>query len=163
MRPIKLRLLFPAAMAVSAVLGVAPARAADAQAAIRAADAELSALVAKQDAAGIAALYTTDGQLLASGRDFIRGRPATQEYWQAVIHAGVAAIEFTTREVSVDGATAVEVGEYVVKNATETVVDRGKYMVLWHREKGSWRLHRDMANTSLAAPLAKASAPQSGS
>jgi ketosteroid isomerase-like protein len=83
MRPIKLHLLFLAAMGVSAVLGVASARAADAQAAIRAADAELSALIAKQDAAGIAALYTIDGQLLASGRDFIRGRPAIQEYWQA--------------------------------------------------------------------------------
>jgi uncharacterized protein (TIGR02246 family) len=163
MRSIKLRLLFLATMGVGAVLGVAPARADDSQAAIRASDAELSALVTKQDAAGIAALYTVDGQMLASGRDFIRGRPAIQEYWQAVIHAGVAAIEFTTRELLVDGSTAVEVGEYVVKNGTETVVDRGKYMVLWHRENGLWRLHRDMANTSLGAPPTKASAPQSGS
>ena len=152
-----------AAMGVSAVLAVAPARADDPRAAIRAADAEFSALVAKQDAAGIAALYTVDGQMLASGRDFIRGRPAIQEYWQAVIRAGVAAIEFTTREVSVSGPTAVEVGEYVIRSGTQTVVDRGKYMVLWRREKGSWRRHRDVANTSLPASPTKASAPQGGS
>jgi ketosteroid isomerase-like protein len=29
------------------------------------------------------------------------------------------------------------------------VVDRGKYIVIWKREQGQWKLHRDIWNTSM--------------
>jgi ketosteroid isomerase-like protein len=32
------------------------------------------------------------------------------------------------------------------------VIDNGKYVVLWRREAGQWKLHRDIWNSSQPAP-----------
>jgi hypothetical protein len=31
------------------------------------------------------------------------------------------------------------------------VLDQGKYIVIWKREKGQWKLHRDIFNSSVPA------------
>jgi hypothetical protein len=57
-----------------------PAHAAEVRPAIEAANAQFSAMAAKRDAAGLAALYATDGQLLPAGSDVIRGRGEMGQY-----------------------------------------------------------------------------------
>jgi ketosteroid isomerase-like protein len=47
---------------------------------------------------------------------------------------------------------AFEVGTYAMKLKDGTVADRGKYVVVWLKEDGKWKLHRDIWNTSLPAP-----------
>jgi ketosteroid isomerase-like protein len=41
-----------------------------------------------------------------------------------------------------------------MKGAEGNVLDRGKYVVVWQREQGQWRIHRDIWSTSLT-PEAK--------
>jgi len=42
----------------------------------------------KGDAAGVAALYTAEGQLLPGNSDFVTGTQAIQDFWQAVMDQG---------------------------------------------------------------------------
>jgi ketosteroid isomerase-like protein len=35
------------------------------------------------------------------------------------------------------------------------VIDHGKYIVVWRREKGQWKLHRDMYSSNTTAATAK--------
>ena len=47
------------------------------------------------------------------------------------------------------GELALEVGTYTLVGEAETVLDRGKIMVLWKREGDVWKMHRDTWNSSV--------------
>ncbi|KPJ95745.1 MAG: hypothetical protein AMS18_02335 [Gemmatimonas sp. SG8_17] len=103
------------------------------------------------DAAGIADLYTGDGQLLPAQSDFVTGRDAVQAFWQGAMDMGLKEAKLETVELEDHGATAIEVGRYTLFAEGEQVVDAGKYLVVWKNEAGSWKLHRDIWNTSQPA------------
>jgi hypothetical protein len=43
----------------------------------------------------------------------------------------------------------MEIGVYLRRRADGSLFDRGKYMVIWKRVAGDWKIHRDMFCTSL--------------
>jgi uncharacterized protein (TIGR02246 family) len=106
----------------------------------------------KGDAFGLAALYTEEGQLLPPNAGFQIGRQAIQAFWQAVVDAGIREARLEIREVEVHGDTAIEVGEYSLHGEGGAELDAGKYIVIWKREDGRWRLHRDIFDSSKPAP-----------
>ena len=58
-------------------------------------------------------------------------------------------LELQTQELDVTGETAIEIGSYMRRRADGSLFDRGKYMVIWKRVEGAWKIHRDMFSTSL--------------
>lgn len=103
------------------------------------------------DAAGVAALYTPNGQILPPGGDAAMGLQAIQAFWQAVMDMGITRAELETVEVDQQNDTVIEVGRYTLRVAGGQPVDNGKYVVVWKESGGQWRLHRDIWNTSRAA------------
>jgi ketosteroid isomerase-like protein len=120
--------------------------------AIEAANAQFSAAAAKGDGAGLAALYAADGQVLPPGSEVIRGGGAIQKFWQGALDSGIAGVELKTLEVFGHGPTATEVGQYELRDRAGKVLDHGKYIVIWRREGGNWKLLRDMFSTNVPAP-----------
>ena len=104
------------------------------------------------DAAGVAALYTEDGQLLPPNADVMAGKEAIQAFWQGAMDAGIASAQLKIVEVEGHGDTAIEVSQYTLGGAGGQVLDQGKYIVIWKREHGGWKLHRDIFNSSMPAP-----------
>ena len=100
------------------------------------------------DAAGVAARYTTGGQLAPPNSDVIEGAEGIAGFWQAVMDMGLRSATLETLELEEHGDAAVEQGRYQLMDAEGTVADHGKYMVVWKREGGDWKLHRDIWNTS---------------
>jgi ketosteroid isomerase-like protein len=140
-------------LALVAVIGfAAPSLAAGARAAIEAANAKFSALAAKGDGATLAGLYAKDGAVMPAGSDPIRGTEAIARFWQSAFSSGVVAIELKTVEVYGQGATASEVGEYALRDKAGKLLDRGKYIVIWHDEGGQWKLLRDMFSSNVPPP-----------
>lgn len=140
-----------AVMAVLACL-MSTAHAEDTKAAIEAANAQFSAAAAKGDAAGMAALYAADGQVLPAASEPIKGREAIQKFWQGALSSGVAGVSLKTLEVLGSGKVVTEVGHYELRDKTDKVLDQGKYIVVWRSEGGSWKLARDMFSTNNAPP-----------
>ncbi len=103
------------------------------------------------DAAGIADLYTRNGQLLPAQSDFVAGRDAIQAFWQGAMDMGLKEAKLETVELEDHGTTAIEVGRYTLFAEGGQVVDAGKYVVVWKQEDGGWKLHRDIWNTSQPA------------
>ena len=120
--------------------------------AITAANKTFMATFERADAAGMAGHYTENGQLLPPGGDFVKGRPAIQAVWQGFMDMGIKAVNLETIEVEGHFNTATEVGKYTITGEDGKVIDTGKYVVIWKRERGQWRLHRDIWNTSVPAP-----------
>ena len=122
------------------------------RAAIEAANKEFVAAFAKHDANAVAAFYSANGEVLPPNAAAIRGKAGIAKMWQGVFDAGIATAELKTTEVQAQGPLAFEVGTYAMKLKDGTVADRGKYVVVWLKEDGKWKLHRDIWNTSLPAP-----------
>ena len=83
--------------------------------AIVAADETFMTTFSRGDAAGIAALYTENGQFLPPNSDFVTGKQAIQATFQAFMDMGIKAIKLETVEVEEYGDTASEVGRYTLE------------------------------------------------
>lgn len=116
------------------------------------ADQEFMRIFSQGDAAGIAALYTENGQFLLPNSDFVKGRQAIQSTFQALMDSGVKTVKLEALEVEGYGDTAFEVGRYILEGEGGQVLDKGKFVVIWRQEAGQWKLHRDIINSSLPAP-----------
>lgn len=101
------------------------------------------------DAAGVANLYTENGQFLLPNSDFVTGRAALQLTLQTLMDSGIKSIQLETLEVEDYGDTATEVGKYILEGDGGTMLDNGKYVVIWKKEAGQWKLHRDIINSSV--------------
>jgi uncharacterized protein (TIGR02246 family) len=133
--------------------GAGLARAQDSQvhAGIEATNQELIAALARGDAAGVAATYTPDAQMFPANSGVVSGRAAIEKLWQEWITAGYTNLTLDTVEVEGFGDTAHEVGTYTMPGKDGKLLD-GKYVVIWKRHQGKWRLHRDIWTTNMPAP-----------
>ena len=103
------------------------------------------------DGAGIAATYAEDGQILPPNMEIMGGREAIQAFWLGVHEMGITDGSLETVELSENGDSAWEVGKYTLKSADGTLIDAGKYIVVWKQTNGVWQWHRDIWNSSRPA------------
>lgn len=141
-----------AGLAAVMALSAGASFAQETRAAIEAVNKEFVAAFAKHDANAVAGFYTANGEVLPPNAAAIRGKAGIAKMWQGVFDAGIATADLKTTEVHAQGALAFEIGTYAMKLKDGTVADRGKYLVVWQKEDGKWKLHRDIWNTSLPAP-----------
>jgi uncharacterized protein (TIGR02246 family) len=104
------------------------------------------------DGAGVAALYTANGQLLPTHSDIVSGTQDIAKFWQGAFDAGIKKAKLDTVEAEGHGDMAHEVGKYTLMGDGDKVLDTGKYVVVWKRQDGKWKLHRDIWNSSQPAP-----------
>lgn len=125
---------------------------ADIREAISSANEDFMFTFSQGDAAGMAELYTKDGQVLPPNGDFVMGKEAIQSFWQALMDMGIKEAKLNIVEAEEQGDLAYEVSKYTMQDAEGQVLDQGKYIVIWKQENGQWKLHRDIFNSSLPAP-----------
>ncbi len=117
--------------------------------AIEAADASFVDAFNRGEPAGIATLYTTDGQILPPNSDPITGHQGIQGFWQAAMDMGLKSVALEIIELEELGDTAVEIGRYTLGDGSGQELDSGKYLITWKQDGEQWKLHRDIWNTSL--------------
>ena len=102
------------------------------------------------DAEAVAGFYTPDAALLPPGGERVDGRSAIREFWQKTIDSGLRAEKLHAVEVIPGGDIAGEVGVFTLTVPGEDGLNRthGKYIVIWKRDGGVWRLHRDIWNAN---------------
>lgn len=104
------------------------------------------------DHAALAALFTADTLVLPSGKPLVSGRDAAVAFWTAATGNPARRLRSVFEEVDslVAGDIVVEAGRAtvtLVERDHEAVIDRGKYVVVWKREGGRWKRHRDIYNS----------------
>ena len=126
-------------------LTAAPAFAQKAQ--IDAANAKWTALFDKGDFDGLGQLYTADAMALPPGSPMVKGRAAILDMMKNM--AGQAGTpKLTTLDVKRLGPSTIrEIGTYssMTKEPSPKEVT-GKYLVLWERIGGEWKLALDIWN-----------------
>lgn len=122
---------------------------------IHAANGHFIEAVRTADATAMPALYTKDAQILPPNGELVSGEEEITVFWRSFVKLGIRDARPVTLEVIPMGDLAVEVGTYSLHGEDDTLLDRGKIMVVWKQKDGVWKMHRDMWNSSLPLPEAQ--------
>ena len=94
----------------------------------------------------LASLYTADAIALPPEGPVVKGRDAIKQMWGSIAQQiGLKDVRLNTLDLEQQGDTAHEVGEAVLTTGGGTAVV--KFVVVWKKVGGQWRLHRDIWNT----------------
>lgn len=99
--------------------------------------------------------YTKDGCIMPTSAPKLCGTEALGMFFKGAQAMGVKNIVLTTEEVMGSLEAVVETGTYELLGEANTSLDKGKFIVVWKKEDGKWKMHRDIFNTSVPAPVAK--------
>lgn len=109
----------------------------------------------QRDFATMEALFTPDSLLLSPNAPAVEGPKAVIEVWKswAELPNVVVAWGADRVEVSSSGDMAYDYGWYIFDFDTENgrVKDKGKYIVVWKKVDGAWKVAADIFNTNLPA------------
>jgi ketosteroid isomerase-like protein len=96
------------------------------------------------DALGTAGHYADDAQILPPRHPAIAGKPAIAAFFQANIDKYISFGNDSTWSV-VKGNIAIEQGTYIIRTVrVGENVEAGKYIRVWKKINGGWKLYRDM-------------------
>ena len=124
---------------------------ADFKAAVQAAAKDFSAATVAKDSPRLGMMYAKDAIAFPPNSEMVTGREAIQAFWKGFMDGGMtASIEAVEMENA--GNLGFDTGTYKILGADGKEVDHGKYVVVWKKEGGSWKLYRDIWNTSVPAP-----------
>ena len=99
----------------------------------------------KGDLERLASLYTPDAIALPPDGPMVKGREAIKQMWGlAAEQMGLKEVRLQTLDFEQAGDTGYEVGEATLALASGTAV--AKFVVVWKKVDGQWRLHRDIWN-----------------
>ena len=116
---------------------------------IVAANKEFMTFFAASDSVGVANLYSEDAKLMMTGTPAISGRKNIQSALSGIMNSGISSIDLITIDVWGTENLITEEGELSLF-VGDSIVDQGKYIVLWKKEDGKWNLFRDIFNSNLA-------------
>ncbi|HEU4830468.1 MAG TPA: DUF4440 domain-containing protein [Gemmatimonadales bacterium] len=140
----------------------ATSRAGD-EAAIRALDDSIVAAMQARDAAAVSAYYAPDAQLLPPNRRSAMGPQAIRAAWAGDFSLPNIDLTFEPRRIDVaaSGDLASDIGTYRVSldGPAGPVSDTGKYVVVWRKVNGEWKIAADMWNSDLPLPEPAPAAP----
>jgi ketosteroid isomerase-like protein len=102
------------------------------------------------DSVALASNYWPDAELLMSNSKPIKSKDIISASG-ATIRMGINDMTFTTTNITGDVNFIIETGNYEMRDGGESLIDRGKYVVVWKQINGEWKLYRDIGNTSLPA------------
>jgi ketosteroid isomerase-like protein len=111
-------------------------------------------LVAKGDSVGLANFYTEDAKFMNAGAPAVEGRANIQTAMSEIIKSGVTKVDVRTKDVFGTEGLLAEEGELTIFIKNDVVAEE-KYIVLWKKEEGRWKLFRDIFNSNLPAPPSK--------
>ncbi len=114
---------------------------------IEAANKKFVETFSKGDAARIADMYAEGARVMPPNSPMVQGRQRIQELWQSLINTG-AKLTLITSDAEAHGNVVHEVGTYELIFPGNKR-DAGKYVVVWRRQKGDWKLAVDIWNSNM--------------
>lgn len=104
-----------------------------------------------RDTAAIAAIYAPNGSIMPPNAETVTGRDALEAFWVEFLASGnIIGIKGT--EIRASGNIGYRVGTYTIASPHNELLDKGKYVEVWHHLDEGWRLMYDIFNSDRAQP-----------
>lgn len=110
---------------------------------------EIVRLINKAAWDSVAAIYANDASIMGPGSPPVTGQKAIASFWHTVSIRGMHTIELQFIDLEQSGDKLIARGKYVMNNKQDEMIDIGKFMAIYKKEKNTWRLQTDMFNTSM--------------
>ena len=104
----------------------------------------------KGDSAAMVALYHSEAKIYPPNGSTLNQRSEMGHMITAIPSMGIKSATLTTTEVLGSGDLLIETGIYEMSDGTKAV-DTGKYMVVWKKENGKYKMYRDIWNSDSAS------------
>jgi ketosteroid isomerase-like protein len=105
----------------------------------------------RRDAAGCAATYVENAQMLAPNQSAVRGRKALEDFFQRWIDGSRGTHSNKMLDFGVDGDLAYEVATYEIEGTDKP--DKGKFVQIFRRQTdGSWKTVLTIYNSDNPLP-----------
>jgi ketosteroid isomerase-like protein len=104
--------------------------------------------IAAGDSVALASHYWPDAELLLDNSEPVKGSDIITA-WGYAIRGGIKQMNFVTTDITGSSSFIIETGSYEIKDANKALVDKGKYVVVWQKRNGEWKLYRDIGSTSM--------------
>jgi ketosteroid isomerase-like protein len=117
---------------------------------IEEANTNFMALVAAGDSIGLANAYTIDAKFMGAGAPSVTGRKNIQTAMARIVNSGITSADLRLENIYGTEDLIVEEGELTLYNGDAAVAVE-KYIVLWKKEDGKWKMFRDIFNSNLPA------------
>jgi len=108
-----------------------------------------SGYIINADYDNIAASYTEDAKIFPGNIDIIAGQEDIKAYWILPEGVETAYHKVTSEEIKVIGNEAYDYGYYEgrTKRGEEVSSWRGKYVIIWQKIDGTWKMYLDIWNS----------------
>lgn len=121
--------------------------------AIRASVADWNEAIAAGDVGAITALYARDGYVAPPGADRVQGHEGLEQFWGGLVSFPELEMSIVPAEIQIAraGDLAYESGSFTMSFAAgdARAEDYGKYLVVWEKQDGDWKVVADIFNSSV--------------
>jgi len=104
----------------------------------------------KGDSVALAAHYASDGMIMPQNSEAVK-KDGLVSMWSSFIRSGIKELKLDVQDVTGNEDMLTETGTYELIGDNNKSLDKGKYVVVWRNENGSWKIFRDIFNTNLPA------------
>lgn len=96
-------------------------------------------------------IFTADARIFPPNSEIVTGRSAIAALNTEYVQYGIK--EFSEETIDLYGCEdfLVDAGNYYMVYGADNIVEKGKYLNVWKRVDGDWKLYQNMWNSSQAA------------
>jgi ketosteroid isomerase-like protein len=117
---------------------------------IEAVNTAIAKAVNSGDTSAIPNFYTSDAVVMPANMPALSGVADISSFFSEGIRGGMKDFKLEATEVYGNDEMLTEVGTYTLSFGPEK--DKGKYIVIWKKEGGKWKLFRDIFNSDNPPP-----------
>lgn len=118
---------------------------------IRQLDQQWVQAVGRKDVDASAGFYAADGRMMPAGSPAAVGADAIRQAWAGLLQLPDLSLSFAPDTIAISdaGDMAYDIGTYDLKYTGEDgpVGDQGKYVVVWEKKAGEWKVMADIFNS----------------
>jgi ketosteroid isomerase-like protein len=106
-----------------------------------------------RDNTALAAIYGAKGSVMPPNAETVTGREAIEAFWGEFLASGNI-INIKDSQVRANGNIGYRVGTYTIASPYNELLDKGKYIEVWHHDEAGWHLMYDIFNSDRPPPQA---------
>ena len=104
-----------------------------------------------KDTAFLNNIFTQDARVCAPNSDVVIGRPAISLVNSQWVNFGIKEFREETTAFYGNEDYLIDEGKYYLRYGENDIIDKGKYINIWKKEDGDWKIFSNIWNTSLPA------------
>jgi ketosteroid isomerase-like protein len=107
--------------------------------------------IKRGDSVALASHYASDAVVMPPNSDAVTGKNIVG-LWGGALRMGVKDFKLNITDITGGGDVYAETGTYEMFGADNKSMEKGKYVAVWKKYNGNWKMYRDIWNSNSAAP-----------